>query len=92
MVCASVASLLLAVGLSRRRELAVRAALGASRARLFRQSLTETLVLAACGGFAGLLLSSWTFGVVRAFVRAHEKARESGLVTAVSPVRDSDRS
>jgi putative ABC transport system permease protein len=65
MVCANVSSLLLSVGLSRRRELAMRAALGASRSRLFRQILTETLVLAGCGGVAGLLLSSWTFGAVR---------------------------
>jgi putative ABC transport system permease protein len=64
-VCANVSSLLLSVGLSRRRELAIRAALGAGRSRLFRQLLTETLVLAGCGGVAGLLLSSWMFAAVR---------------------------
>jgi predicted permease len=62
--CANVASLLLARGVRRQREVAVRAALGCSRRRMIRQLLTETTVLFFCGGVLSLIATRWCEGLI----------------------------
>ena len=62
--CANVANLLLARAASRAGEMVVRLSIGATRRHLLRQLLAESLLLAAAGGLAGLLVSRWTLALI----------------------------
>ena len=90
-VCANVANLLLARAMTRQPEFAMRIALGASRVRLGRQLLTESLVLAVCGALGGSLLAIWMIKSLALLVPRSElpvflDVRMNGDVLAFSAV------
>lgn len=75
--CVNTAGLLLARGLGRKREMAVRAALGAGRGKLMRQLLVESLMLALAGGAGGALAGLWLAGWLNAVVPAETLPRHA---------------
>jgi predicted permease len=84
--CANVASMLLARGAARQRELAIRSALGSGRGRLIRQLLTEAILLGLAGGVLGLFLAAWGVDILVALapktIPRLEEVRLDGVVLA----------
>ncbi len=91
--CANVANLMLARSMARRKEIALRLAIGAARSRLIRQLLTESVMLALAGGLLGFLLAAWGSDALLKLVgtgpasislELHHDARVMGFTAALS--------
>ncbi len=80
--CANIANLLLVRGMGRQREIAIRSAIGATRSRLIRQLLTESVLLAICGGLAGVLPA---FFGVRLLARFEPQALPNSQLVGLNP-------
>src|SRR5208283_4026321 len=83
--CANLANLLLARANARAKEFAVRLSLGASRWRLIRQLMVETLLLAAAGSLLGLTLAFWIVHTLLLYLNAGQPAGD-GIHVAVDPL------
>ena len=84
--CASITTLMMTRSTARRREIAVRLTLGATRARLVRQLLTEGALLSLCGGAVGVVIATWGLGALVHVLPAARvpivRRRESGCAFA----------